>query len=105
MKEESFVRYLNEPDIHDGVVKDVVHGGGHCSVFVRTAQGREIKFEFVDVSSVEMNRPEGMVLYSLSEMKEVPPNRKFVFTNWDEQNDARLEIVALDVISSDLERT
>lgn len=47
---EEFIRYLNEPDIHDGVVKDVVHGGGNCSVFVITAEGLEIKFEFVDVN-------------------------------------------------------
>lgn len=39
-----------------------------------------------------------MVLYSISAMEKQPPFRKFVFVNWDEEDDASLEIIARDCI-------
>jgi len=39
-----------------------------------------------------------MILYSISEMEEQPPFRKFVFVNYDEEDDSSLEIVAQDCI-------
>ena len=41
-----------------------------------------------------MNEPEGMLLYSLSEMRALPPLRKFVFTNKEEDNQKSLSILA-----------
>ena len=46
------------------------------------------------MQSVDADQAEGMLLYSLSEMKSPPPYRKFVFTNSDDDDSARLEIVA-----------
>jgi hypothetical protein len=46
--------------------------------------GREHVVLFEEVQAVEMNQPEGMVLYSPSEMRASPPLRKFVFSNNEE---------------------
>jgi hypothetical protein len=35
-----------------------------------------------------------MMLYALTEMSDDPPMRRFVFANWDEESDARLEVRA-----------
>ncbi|MFQ5503873.1 MAG: hypothetical protein ACE5F1_03640 [Planctomycetota bacterium] len=39
-------------------------------------------------------RPEGMYLYALSELTAEPPHRRFDFTNWDDEGDAMLQILA-----------
>jgi hypothetical protein len=101
LSEESFIGYLNEPDIHDATVQQVIQGDRQISVVVKTSKGLLFRFEFSDVRSVKMNHPEGMVLYSLSEMKEPSPYRRFVFTNWDEQDDASLEVVAREMTSAE----
>ena len=44
------------------------------------------------------NRPERMMLYIINEVKKQFPYRKFIFTNWDERDDASLEIIAEDFI-------
>ncbi len=43
---------------------------------------------------MEMNQPEGMLLYSLSEMRASPPLRKFEFTNNEEDHPGYLSILA-----------
>jgi hypothetical protein len=35
-----------------------------------------------------------MRLYALNEMSHPPPQRRFVFANWDVEDTARLEIIA-----------
>jgi hypothetical protein len=35
-----------------------------------------------------------MILYSVSELSAEPPHRRFVFVNWNEDDDAALEIDA-----------
>lgn len=96
MSEEVFVAYVGDPDIHDGHVVRVEQKGKRVSVLVRGFSGRRFWVEFSGVESVKSNRPEGMVLYSLSEMEAPAPFRRFVFTNWDEKDDAYLEILARD---------
>jgi hypothetical protein len=38
-----------------------------------------------------------MMVYALTEMPATPPLRRFVFVNWDEEDDASLEVVARDL--------
>jgi hypothetical protein len=97
VSESSFVRYIGDPDIHDGAIIDVQHEGDTSRVAIRAASGRRFTVEFQGVSSVRSNRAEGMLLYSLSEMKAPAPGRRFVFSNWDHEDDAALEIVARDI--------
>jgi hypothetical protein len=68
------------------------------SVEVKTAQvvvdgfiGRQHVIRLEGVEVVEMKQPEGMLLYSLSEMRTVSPFRKFVFTNNDEDHPSSLD--------------
>jgi hypothetical protein len=94
---QSFLRYLSNDDVHDASVRAVTRNDNELRVVLQTADGRLLAFEFNDVQSLKMHRPEGMVLYSLSEMEASPPYRKFVFTNWDEEDDACLEILAREI--------
>ncbi|WP_159882787.1 hypothetical protein [Paenibacillus puerhi] len=49
---------------------------------------------FYGVKTIHSNRPIGMMLYAISEMKESQTLRRFIFGNWDERDDASFEIVA-----------
>jgi hypothetical protein len=66
-------------------------------VAIQGASGRRFTVEFRGVQSVRSHRAEGLPLYSLSEMKAPAPWRRFVFTNWDEEDDAALEVIAREV--------
>ena len=93
MSQESFIRYVGEADFHDGVIVGVEHRGSAFLVILRGASGREYTVMFKDVQSVKMNRPEGMMLYAISECPS-QEHREFVFANWDEENDSALEVIA-----------
>lgn len=95
MPENQFVGYVGDPDIHDGTILQVKKGEDMVRVILRGGRERKIlAIDFQGVASVRSNRPEGMMLYSLSEMKAPAPLRRFVFTNWDDEDDAFLEITA-----------
>jgi hypothetical protein len=49
---------------------------------------------FRGVESVNAERPEGMVAYALTEWDAPAPLRRFVFANWNEDDDATLEVTA-----------
>jgi hypothetical protein len=88
--------YVGDPDFHDGQVVTVARSGSDLQVEVRGASGRAYEVVFSGVESVTQRRPEGMLLYALTEMPSEPPLRRFVFANWDEQDEATLEVDALD---------
>ena len=94
--EETFVAYVGNPDFHDGFVRRVSVEGETAEVVVEGYSGSEYIVLFNGVYEVEKNAPEGMELYSLSEMQARPPLRKFVFTNNDEEHPGLLSIVAKD---------
>ena len=64
---------------------------------VRGGSGSRFEIGFSGVASITQHRAVGMMLYALAEMSADPPLRRFVFTNWDDEGDARLELVALDI--------
>ena len=47
-------------------------------------------------------RPENMLLYALAEFRDAGGRIRFVFSNWDEDDDATLEIVNLHSSSQDI---
>lgn len=96
-----FVQYLNSDDVHDGIIRRVSEDADRLRVLVETADGRVVIFEFTGVRHVKQNRPEGMLLYSLSELRESAPLRKFIFTNSEEEDDAFLEVTALAIASTE----
>jgi hypothetical protein len=88
--------YVGSPDFHDGVVLQVSIEGRTAEVVVEGYSGREHVVLFEGVDEVEMNAPEGMLLYSLSEMRATPPWRRFVFTNSEKDHPSFLSVVAKD---------
>ena len=94
MAEPSFIGYVGDADFHDGSVLAVEHRGRDVRIRVRGYSGKVFIAEFGGVQAVRANCPEGMVLYSLSELSAEPPLRRFAFTNWDEDGEAYLEIDA-----------
>jgi len=91
--DSQFIGYVGSPDIHDAVVTKVQYQGTRASVTLKTQSGKVLEIDFEGVVSVKSNRPEGMMLYSLSEMRH-PHHRLFVFTNWEDEGEAHLELVA-----------
>ena len=57
-----------------------------AEVVVKGYSGREHVVMFDGVDEIEMREPEGMLLYSLSEMRAKPPLRRFVFANNNEED-------------------
>jgi len=94
MEESELVGYVGPPQLHDGRILRFSHWGSVASVLVEGDDGRQFTLEFEGVEQVEADRPEGMVLYALSEMTTRSPLRRFVFANWDDEDLRRLELTA-----------
>ncbi|HMA38270.1 MAG TPA: hypothetical protein VKY74_27735 [Chloroflexia bacterium] len=94
MPGDKLVAYLGPANIHDGVVVAMQRQNGLMQVTIRGVDGQEIIIEFSGVESVTAHRAEGMMVYALAEMASPPPARRFVFVNWDDEDEARLEIAA-----------
>jgi len=94
MSDSMFVGYVGEADFHDGSIEAVEQEDGTFHVRVRGFSGKLYIVTFNGVRAVRANRPEGMVLYALSEVRCEPPLRRFVFNNWDDEDDATLAVDA-----------
>jgi hypothetical protein len=94
MTSDEFIGYVGDPDFHDGAVLHVVAEGNQARVVVRGASGHQYAVEFHGVKVVRSKRAEGMTLYALSEMRTRAFARRFVFSNWVEDDDASLEVEA-----------
>jgi hypothetical protein len=92
--DREFVQYVGNADFHDGTIIDIRHDAEAIRVRVRGASKKVYIAEFPVGKIIRINRPEGMLLYSLSELRTDPPLRRFAFANWDEEDDAALEIEA-----------
>jgi hypothetical protein len=94
MSDASFVAYVGEPDFHDGAIISVEQNGTAVRVRIRGANGKRYVVAFNGVAALRANSSEGMVLYALSELRAVPPLRRFSFANWDDDSEASLEVDA-----------
>jgi Cysteine-rich CPCC len=91
---EGFVGYRGGHDLHDAKVVSVEQDSDVARVVIETVDGRRILLEFFEVASLTQSQANGMMLYGLSEFESTAPLRRFVFANWDDDDDARLEVVA-----------
>jgi hypothetical protein len=89
-----FVGYVGDSDFHDGILLRVSIQGKMAEVVVKGYSGREHVVMFDGVDEIEMHEPEGMLLYSLSEMRAKPPLRKFVFANNEDDHPGYLSLMA-----------
>ncbi|TXK85771.1 hypothetical protein [Paenibacillus sp. N3.4] len=94
MEEKKFIAYTGDYRVHDSKIEGILWENENLSVFLRSYKGEALVVRFYGVKTIHSNRPLGMMLYAISEMKCHDPLRKFIFGNWDERDDASLEIVA-----------
>ena len=102
MIESNFLAYVGPPDLHDGQIIEVVQNGDTVSVLVQAYTGRRFAIEFSGVAEVRAVEPEGMWLYSLTEMTYPPPLRRFVFVNHEDEHASALELLARQFRLSDV---
>jgi hypothetical protein len=96
MSGTEFISYVGDPDFHDGFVLSVTRNGQIVEVVVKGYSGNEYTVRFEGVEEIEMHEPEGMELYALSEMRAMPPLRRFVFAKTDDYSPNSLSLMALD---------
>lgn len=94
MNNEKFIGYIGDYKIHDSKIKAIESDKDNIQVSLISEDNEIIRVKFVEVKSVKSNNAEGMILYSISEMEEQLLFRRFVFVNWDEEDESSLEIVA-----------
>src|SRR5437588_12812021 len=91
---KEFIAYVGGRDIHDGFIRKVDIDGQKINVTIEGASGQSFIIQFREVAWVKSHRPEGMMLYALAEWRGDGSVRRFVFSNWEEEDDAFLEIGA-----------
>ncbi|WP_426451962.1 hypothetical protein ACP26L_07760 [Paenibacillus sp. S-38] len=94
---EEFLAYIGDYRIHDSNVESILWENTLLSVTLKGYEGERIVIKFNGVQTINSNRPLGMMLYALSEMRINGPYRKFLFANWRDEDDASLEVIAEDV--------
>jgi hypothetical protein len=93
-----FRSYLGQSQIRDGTILAVdADTPGGVTVRIRGGDGREIQLAFDDVRAVRQHRAVGMMVYAMAELAPSCAARRFAFVNMDEDDDATLEIDALQV--------
>jgi hypothetical protein len=91
-----FVGYIASEHTHDAKIGDLSRRGGELCVHFMSAAERKIRITFGGVALVSSECPEGMIIYSISEMEAEDSLRCFVFVNTDEGSRCRLEVLARD---------
>lgn len=93
---ETFISYVGPQALHDATLLRLKHKDNWVKVYLKSNEGHFFTLEFLDVIDIQTIQPEGMRLYALAEFKDKSPFRRFVFSNWNEEANAMLEIVARD---------
>ncbi len=86
--------YVGGERFHDASVQRVIASQGEAEILLKDEDGHLFKTHFMNVDRIQSNHPEGMLLYGLAELKAPPPQRRFVFVNWNESDDSLLDITA-----------
>ena len=97
MSESSFIGYVGDADFHDGRILNAVKSDNSAHVRIRGGSGQIFVVIFDGVSAMRARCAEGMMLYALAEVTCDPPLRRFVFLNWDENEESHLEVEALNI--------
>jgi hypothetical protein len=94
---DELIGYVGPSDLHDGVIREIARHEDGTTVRVVSLAGREHRLVFRGVRAVRAHRADGMMLYALAELRSEGPVRHFTFVNWDEADDARLDIEAMEL--------
>jgi hypothetical protein len=93
--EDEFLGYIGDYRVDDSRVKKVTKLEEDVIVKLKNEDEDDIEITFSGVREIDEYKPEGMILYSICEMKEVYPYRRFSFVNTDEEDESYLDIVSL----------
>ena len=95
------VRYVGNPDFHDGYIRAVSRHQDTVLVTVDGDSGKHYEIVFQGVSSVELQSAQDMMLYALSEAAtDVESLHLYDFINWyydepeEEESKSFLRIIA-----------
>ena len=111
MSEETLISYVQEPDVHNGIIVAAGYKNGfvrslfdkrRVTVVVLTNDDRLFSIRFGQVRSASITNAEGMRLYALKEMSATPPFRRFLFVDSEEKSNRHFEVVAQDISSVEL---
>jgi hypothetical protein len=94
MQSSDFIGYVGNYKVHDSKVEEIISSGNDVTVLLKSQEKEIISVKFSNVQQVIEERPVGMILYAICEMKDIAPCRKFVFANTDEEDEASLIVVA-----------
>jgi len=97
LEASQLVGYVGPRDLHDAKLVRLEHDGDRLRVHCASSDDRAITMEFTGVATVNAVRSQGTLLYGLAEFTSDSPMRRFVFANWDEDDDATLEVLAREV--------
>ncbi len=91
---QEFLGSVGPSEIHDATIERVDAEPNRLVVTLRSgdASRARLRIEFLDAVEVEHERAVGVTLYSLAELCGPGDRRRFSFVNWDEADDARLEL-------------
>lgn len=93
MNKKIFIWYVGDSRIHASKINHEKWDGIQLDFLLITPEGETIFTSFYNVKSIKSNNQIGMKIYALSEMEDIDPYRKFIFANWDEDDDTILEWV------------
>lgn len=94
MENSDFIGYVGNYKVHDSRVEKIINSGNDVTVLLRSQEGEIISVRFSSVQEIIEERPIGMILYAICEIKDIAPCRKFEFANTDEEDEASLIVVA-----------
>jgi hypothetical protein len=91
-----FVASVGPSEIHDATIERVDAELDRLVVTLRcgNASQARLRIELSDPVVVDQKHAVGMTLYSLAELRGAGDRRRFSVVNWDEDDDARLEVEA-----------
>ncbi|HEX9708663.1 MAG TPA: hypothetical protein VGB42_01600 [Candidatus Thermoplasmatota archaeon] len=90
-----WVAYTGDPDLQDGRVLSVNWRRESLEVEVEGGSGAQVlTLTFHQVAEVGTERPVGMQIAGLSEVRSPEGSRGFIFLNWDDGDGRALEVWA-----------
>jgi len=86
--------YIGSPEIHDGKIISLIKENDNLVVNIQSYEGKNFVIKFINIKEIKSNNPENMVLYGLVKENFKENLKKYIFSNWDEDGNQFLEIIA-----------
>ncbi len=95
---------VGPPDLHDATVLEInarLAAVGEVEVIAQAYEGARYMLAFRGVTSLVANSAAGMFLYGLVRYDLPEGGASYVFVNWDDDDPAKLEVVAQSLEAAD----